>query len=549
MPRNAEVLSPITTLLVEDEYKPEDKCGIVAIRTFEPSKHFPILFLAGQGVQHRGQKGVGIAMSDGKKFDTVRKTGLLTEAFPPRFIRESSKKETKASLLHTRYGTAGGYKKGNLQPFLIEMEGEPVVLIHNGQFLAMDKMRESLSRDLPMDASDTRIFTEMLSKTPGYDFDERLLNTLDKVEGAYNLLIGKGDTIYAARDNNAIHPFVLGVIDVPEMKGYILASETHALERAGAKTLRTVRPGEVLKVDDNGLHHLRKGKYAKADPACIFEHAYFSHPNSTNPPFGEPEAFEKPETWNSVAAFRMEEGRALARRETVEDPTFVVAIPDSGVHIAAGFAQELGIPLLPVLTRDHYSAEGMRRQFQADENMDEIIKNTIKKLLPVPGNHWKDARAMNLDDSIVRSFAAKAVTQMEFELGASEVHWRIGMPPIMHPCDMGISMRTYEELIAHVYGGDEEEIAREIGATSVVFITPQEFMEAWISSGISRPNTSRGANRVNEAGDSGLIIPSDPQDIFRANGACGKCITGRYPYELEKFLELQNSSGPNLLKV
>lgn len=487
-----------SSLHFSPEQEITERCGIIGIRTVNPTAQFGRLLDAGIGVQHRGQLGAGIrfALTAELGFAHVG-NGLLRDVFTTDVVDKYKFKllKTKSSMLHTRYGTNGGHEATNLQPCIATTsEGQEIAVIHNGQFVATGKMRSNLAKEgvFPEDdASDTRLFTELLAKSKGDSWDERIVSTLDKVDGGYNLIIQIGDTMYAARDKHGMHPLVLGEIDFGDTKGTIVASETSGLNYAGAKYERYVRAGEILKVDDAGITSLRDGSDNNG-AFCGFEKAYFANMGSLMP---SGEAF---------ATFRERAGRLLAKRVKI-DADFVLEVPDSAIDFASGYASESGIPRQPYLRKTHFRPDSDGRLFQGDRSIASIGDKVLNKFVFVPGAHWKNAVIAVVDDSIVRGSESAVITAELKRLEVKEVHWLLGFPPVRNTCHLGISLRTDQELIAN-----RGDVAALIGADSVNYITPEEYVQA------AFPGRE-------------LKIPRDQLDIALENGHCLGCVTGRYP--------------------
>jgi amidophosphoribosyltransferase len=272
--------------------------------------------------------------------------------------------------------------------------------------------------------------------------------------------------------------------------------------------MREVGRGEILKLTPERLVVLQKQKN-KVSHYCEFEWAYFSHPNSMYPTH-EVDS-DKKKQWLSYARFRERCGEVLATENKIKNASFVVGIPDSGVYVAMGYSNKAHIPYRQCIVRDHFNENDLQRLFMTDNEMQKIGKRILKKLTLNPDRFvWKDAIVVVGDDSIVRGNVSNKITKAIFAMGAREVHWVVGFPPVAHPCFLGVSMRSGEELIAHRHSADPKKIAAEIGATSVTYISPQGFIRA-------------------RKLMSSVKVPASPKMIFLENGGCGGCITGNYP--------------------
>ena len=485
----------------------QEKCGLVAVYSPKYSHQLRTGLLAAAGVQNRGIHGAGTVFKTSRDIVQYTGKGLLREIFTQKVVKKIHQK-SKWLIMHCRYGTNGGYRKENLQPCISKSpKGEKVVVAHNGEFIKMERFISSLPKKIRFGASDTYIFSVLLSQAQGKNWDEKILKTIDMVTGAYALIIGIGDILYAARDPHGIRPLHIGVLKDKR----IIASETHAFDKIGAKVQRELKHGEVVKVSSNGIDVIRRGS-KKAKHFCDFEWAYFSRPDSLIAPNGESDT---PSQWLSVNHFRERCGALLAQESPVKHATFVVGIPDSGLSVANGYANALGLKYSQMIVRDHFDPEGDQRLFMRDDQIKKIQKKVMGKLSLVPEPRiWKDAVVVIGDDSIVRGNVSQAVTKAIFSMGAREVHWIIGFPPVIKPCHLGVSMRTEDELIAARHKGNIEKITKEIGATSVCYISNTGFIRARL---LDKP----------------LKKPKHISEIFLTNGGCGGCVTGHYPVDRE----------------
>lgn len=490
----------------------QEKCGIIALFTPDYQNQLPLALKAGLGVQHRGQNGVGLAMSTENGINHFAGDGLMRDAFTSEVIGQFDV-PSLWTMLHSRYATDGGYDEYNLQPCIgcsPELKGQ-VAVIHNGQFVNIEGMRDKVKGDLPDQASDTYIFTQLLTQSPGNSWEEKIINTLEEVKGAYSLIIGTEEALYVARDDQGIRPLVIGQYN---HEGWIVASETHALSKLGIKPLREVRKGEVFKIDKEGLSTLKKGEEGPGH-FCDFEWDYFALPVTKFPlAIGDNEGAH-PERWKPVGRIRERCGQILAQEHPILNATIVMGMPDSGNMVAAAYASELKLPFRPYIMRDHFDPAGSTRTFQEDKDKKSIRTLVLGKLSLIDDPEvWKDAIVVLGDDSIVRGDVSREITELIFKLGAKEVHWVVGFPPIIDKCHLGVSMRTHEELIAVRNNSDYAKIAKEIGATSVHYISREGFIKARTLS-------------------DNLVIPEDRDDIFLANGGCGGCLTGHHPISRE----------------
>lgn len=482
----------------------QEECGIVAFYNEIPEHNVPLALLAADGVQHRGQNGAGLAVKTKASLELHKGNGLLHEIFTSRVVKKYDR-SAQWILIHTRYGTFGNYLKKNLQPCTVRTRsGERIVVAHNGEFAGVEQMKKNLKKTLVEGISDTYLFTELLSQAKGENWDEKVLNMLSRTKGSYNLVIGIDDTLYIARDPFGIRPLSIG----KKNNTWMIASETHAFDKIDFPVERTVRKGEVIKFNKHGMTILNR-ESTGPHHFCDFEWSYFSRPDSVLPVHEK----NQPDTWLSVNSFRERCGITIAKESPIKNATFVVGLPDSGIAVAVGYAMTLKLPYRQLIIRDHYDPNAKQRLFMRDDEKNKIGKKVLGKLSLVPDKAaWKNAIVVLGDDSIVRGNVSQQITQAILALGAKEVHWIVGFPPVQHKCHLGVSMRTHEELIASRQQGDSKKIAHELGATSVNYISHTGFVRARFISGK-------------------ITIPENDKEIFLKNGGCGGCITGIYPVE------------------
>ena len=483
----------------------QEKCGIVALFSKEYTSQLILTLQATVGVQHRGTHGAGTVFKTKKGLVKFTGTGLLREIFTPSLVKKLQK-PSRWLIMHSRYGTSGDYRKENLQPCVFKSkEGHEVAVAHNGEFVNMQTFASKLPVKLPKNISDTYIFALLLANAKGRNWNEKLLSTLDSVKGSYGLIVGVGENIYAARDNHGIRPLCIGTLN----GHWLIASETHAFDKVGAKVLREIKRGEVVRITKNGMEVIRRGTKTKKH-FCEFEWAYFSRPDSLLSTNGDDDT---PSKWLSITTFRERCGAELAREAPIRNATFIVGVPDSGISMTMGYANALDIPYRQVIVRDHYDPEGDQRLFMRDDQMKKIRKKVLGKLSLVPEPAiWKGSIVVIGDDSIVRGNVSMQITKAIFAMGAAEVHWIVGYPPVIKPCHLGVSIRTQEELIAARHNGDVKKISKEIGATSIKYISPASFVRARLN--------SKYFNK-----------PQNPLEVFLQNDGCGGCITGLYPID------------------
>jgi amidophosphoribosyltransferase len=466
--------------------EPKEACGIVGI--YAPGRDVARLtFFALYALQHRGQESAGITTSDGHRAHIHKGMGLVSQVFNEENL---STLEGYLAIGHNRYSTTGTSKLRNAQPYLIETYLGPLGVAHNGNLVnAPHLRRDLLERGTGLtSSSDSEVITQILAGGMG-NWENRIQRLLEQAVGAYALTILTREAVYGVRDPWGFRPLVLGQFD---SGGYVLASESCALTTIGATYIRDVEPGELVRLDANGVYseHVAAPKPPMA--MCTFEHIYFARPDSL---FAN----------TTVHALRQALGRQLAI-EAPADADCVVAVPDSGTPAGIGYAQQIGLPFTEGLIKNRY----IGRTFI--QPTDTLRKTAIGlKFNPLPGN-LEGKRVIMVDDSIVRGNTSGPLVRLLRESGATEVHVRVSSPPIKHPCYMGIDMATSDELIANIM--TIEQIREHIGADSLAYISLEGLMSV-----VGTPN-----HRYCNACFTGVYpikIFDDEQDKLQFEGAFG----------------------------
>jgi amidophosphoribosyltransferase len=432
--------------LPDDKF--HDHCGVFAIYGHPEAAKLAHLGLF--AMQHRGQESAGIAVFNGESVVCHRGMGLVNDVFSAEALQGLP---GAIAIGHTRYSTAGGTDLRNAQPLMVSCQKGQVAIAHNGNLVNAATIRRDLESrgDIFQTTSDTEVVLHYFARSKHSGIPESLAEALDKVEGAYSLVALVKDTIYGIRDPRGFRPLALGKLD----GAWVLASETCAFDLINATYVRDVEPGEMVVLNDRGLTSLR---YAPpAQPAqCIFEHVYFSRPDSLV--FGRP-----------VHASREMLGRLLAREHPAE-ADLVVPVPDSGVPAAVGFAEESGIPLRIALMRNHYVGRTFIQPSQANRDLGVKMKlNPVRGLI-------EGRRVVLVDDSIIRGTTSKKIVRIVREAGAREIHLRISCPPTISPCFYGIDTPTKQELIASAHS--LEEIRQYIGADTLGYLSMKGLRQA-----------------------------------------------------------------------
>jgi amidophosphoribosyltransferase len=489
--------------------KPHDECGIFGV--YAPGRDVARLTFFGlYALQHRGQESAGIAISDGRAAYIHKGMGLVAQVFNEENLQPLN---GHLAIGHNRYSTTGSSHLRNVQPYLIETLYGPLGVAHNGNLTnALDLRRQLLQRGVGLSStSDSEVVTQLLA-APADTWQEeagkngqsptsshslpvtsqatsdrwvaRLQGMMAVAEGAYSLAILTRDAVYAVRDPLGLRPLCLGKL---EGGGYVVASETCALLTIGARYLRDVQPGEIVRLDAGGVTAF-PGRAASTRALCIFEYVYFARPDSVL-------------EGQVIHQVRQRLGRQLAR-EAPAAADIVVGVPDSATPAAIGYSLECRLPYTEGLIKNRYIG---RTFIQPDDQLRKIGVNL--KYNPLTAN-LQGKRVVLVDDSIVRGNTAGPLVQLLREGGAAEVHMRVSSPPVCNPCFMGVDMATRSELIGHRMS--VEEIRDHIGADSLAYLSLQ------------------GMNRaIREA-------------LVGETGHCTACFSGHYPINIPEWLFDEN---------
>jgi amidophosphoribosyltransferase len=440
-------------MLKSDKFREE--CGVIAIYAHPEAEKLAYLGL--HALQHRGQESAGIVTSDGMTLHPYKAMGLVADIFTEEVL---SQLHGTLAIGHTRYSTAGDSALLNAQPILVQSNKGRVALAHNGNLVNAPEIRARLETQgsIFQTNSDTEVIVHLIALSKEHTLPEAMADALRRVEGAFSLVMISPDRIFAARDPRGFRPLAMGRI--PRQEGQkqdtiVFASETCAFDLIGAVYEREVKPGELVVVGPEGI---TSRFYASAAPqsSCIFEHVYFSRPDSLV--FGR-----------AVQDSREELGRQLAR-EAPADADIVVPVPDSGVTAAMGYASESGIPFRFGLIRNHYIGRTFIEPRQTVRDFGVKLKlNPVRSLL-------EGKRVVLIDDSIVRGTTSRKIVRMIRNAGAKEVHMRISCPPTISPCFYGVDTPSKKELIAA--NKSVEEIRDFIGAESLAYLSLEGLKKA-----------------------------------------------------------------------
>lgn len=404
----------------------KEECGLFGI--FGDPDAVQKTYFGLYSLQHRGQESAGIASSDGQIIQCYTRMGTVSRVF-----RSGSnvleKLANPITIGHVRYSTTGSSKLINSQPFLSEYSRGQVAVAHNGNLINATLLRDEYEAygSIFKSTSDTEVITHLLAKPSHVSNPDPLGHVLNHLQGSYSLLFLFDDHIEAARDPYGVRPLSIGQTE----KGcYVVASESCAFDAIGAKFVREIEPGEIVTLDENGLHSRFFVQPGTITPAhCIFEHIYFGKQNSFF--FGE-----------NVHEFRKKLGRQLAI-EHPADADVVIPVPDSGTSSAVGFSEQSKLPFDMGLVRSHYIGRTFITPDQKSREM------AVKIKLAVIAEAVNGKRVVVVDDSIVRGTTTRGKIRALREAGANEIHMRVSCPPLRHPCFYGIDFPTKEELLAN----------------------------------------------------------------------------------------------------
>jgi amidophosphoribosyltransferase len=440
-------------MLTLDKFREE--CGVIAIHAHPEAEKLAYLGL--HSLQHRGQESAGIVTSDGMTLQMHKAMGLVADVFTEEVL---SRLGGKLAIGHTRYSTSGDSALLNAQPILVQSNKGVIAVAHNGNLVNAQEIRSRLEAQgsIFQTSSDTEVLVHLIALSREHTLPEAMADALRRVEGAFSLVTISADRILAARDPRGFRPLAMGRI--PALPGekqdtVVFASETCAFDLIGATYERDVKPGELIVVGPEGLS---SRSYAAAAPqsSCIFEHVYFSRPDSTV--FGRP-----------VDQSRDALGRQLAR-EAPAEADIVVPVPDSGVAAAMGYAEESGMPFRFGLIRNHYVGRTFIEPSQSVRDFGVKLKlNPVRSVL-------EGKRVVLIDDSIVRGTTSRKIVRMVRSAGAREVHMRISCPPTISPCFYGVDTPSKSQLIAA--NKSIEEIRDYIGADSLAYLSLEGLKKA-----------------------------------------------------------------------
>ena len=427
----------------------KEECGVVGIfaRGEDVAK---LCYYSLYALQHRGQEAAGIAVSDGTNILVTKEMGLVNQVFSEARLAGL---DGHLGIGHVRYSTTGASTWDGAQPtFKVTPTGHGIAVGHNGNLVnTADLARELGAQEADRCKTDSDILAALLARDADLSLEEAIVTTCNRLRGAYSLVIMDETTVYGARDPHGVRPLVIGRLPAG---GYVIASETAALDITGAHLVREVEPGELVAIDEQGL---RSRRFAEATPAfCLFEYVYLARPDH-----------RFPET--SVYAARHRMGALLAQEAPVE-ADLVIPVPDSGTAAAAGYSEASGIPYAEGLVKNRYVGRTFIQPTQSLRQLGIRLKlNPLRDVL-------EGKRLVVVDDSIVRGNTSRQLVAMLRESGAAEVHLRITAPPVRNPCFYGIDMATRAELVAS--GLSIAEIRDFVGSDSLAYLSLEGLVSA-----------------------------------------------------------------------
>ncbi len=432
-----------------DDDKMKEECGVFGVFGTVDAAQLTALGL--HALQHRGQEAAGIVTRDGSHFNAHKGMGHVGSNFSKESVMAGLKGDS--AIGHVRYSTTGETILRNVQPLFAEFESGGFAIAHNGNLTNALTLRRQLIRrgSLFQSTSDTEVIVHLIATSVESSIPGRVIEALRHVRGAYSLVMLSNNALIGVRDPSGVRPLVLGKLG----DAYIMASESCALDIIGAELIRDVEPGEMIVIDENGVH-AQKPLPSAPPKLCIFEYIYFARPDSVI-------------DGHNVYNARKQIGVQLAKESAV-DADLIIPVPDSGVPSAIGYAQESGIPFELGIIRNHYVG---RTFIQPTDN----IRHLGVKLKHSPNSELiKGKRIVLVDDSIVRGTTSKKIVDMMRNAGAKEVHMRISSPPTTFPCFYGIDTPEREHLMAAKM--NTEEMAKAIGCDSLAFISMDGLYQA-----------------------------------------------------------------------
>lgn len=457
-----------------------EECGVFGV--FNVPDAARLTYYGLHALQHRGQEGCGIVRVNNRAFKRIKGEGLVTEVFNEDNL---PKLDGNMAIGHVRYATTGGGGIENVQPFMFHHHTGDFALAHNGNLVNSRQLSRYLEDrgSLFQSTSDSELLAHLIKKeTDNRNRIHNIVEALNMLEGAFAFLIMTASRIYACRDKYGLRPLSIGKLN----DGYVVSSETCAMDVVGAEFIRDVQPGEIVIIEKGGISSVDYSRF-KHYNMCAMEYIYFARPDSDI------------EGCN-VHAVRKKTGKLLYQQAPVE-ADIVIGVPDSSLSAAIGYSEASGIPYEMGLIKNKYVGRTFIQPSQA------MREKGVRMKLSAVRSIVQGKRVVLIDDSVVRGTTSQRIVTLLREAGATEIHLRIASPPITHPCFYGVATSTYEELLCA--SRSPEQVSELIGADSVAFLSPQALFKA--------------------TGD--------------RNELCLACFTGKYPTELYQAITEANKDG------
>ena len=454
-----------------------EECGVFGIYAPETADIARTAYYGLFALQHRGQESCGIVVNDDGVFTTYKDTGLVNDVFTPDILERFG--NGRIAVGHVRYGTTGTNDRNNAQPIVVNHIKGKMALAHNGNLVNSGELRHQLELQGSIfhTTSDTEVISYMITRERlnAPSIEEAVNRAMDKLSGAYSLVIMSPSKLIAARDENGFRPLCYG--KTPDGR-YIVASESCALESVGAQLIRDIKPGEIVVFSKEGVHSIETHCNRRPCSLCVFEYIYFARPDSVI-------------EGCSVHAARMRAGAFLALEHPVQADV-VIGVPDSGIDAAVGYAKQSGIPYEIGFIKNKY----IGRTFIApgQESREDRVRIKLNPISDVV----RGKRVVMIDDSIVRGTTSARIVKLLRDAGAKEIHMRVSAPPFKNPCYYGTDIDSRENLIACKYS--VEETAKKIGVDSLGYLSVESVKQ--IAKGV------------------------------HGTGYCTACFDGNYPTEI-----------------
>lgn len=435
--------------------KMHEECAVFGVYGHPEAGNLTYLGL--YALQHRGQEASGIVSHDGKDFYQEKKRGLVADIFTKDRLKRL---QGHAAIGHNRYSTAGGSNLENVQPILVNYALGTLSMVHNGNLINADFLRDELEAygAIFQSSMDSEVIIHLIAHSRQKRIVERIVESLTRVRGAYSLLFLSEEGLIGVRDPYGVRPLSLGRVK----EGYVLASETCAFDLIDAEFIRDVEPGEIILINEKGISSFKP--FPKVPPAhCVFEYVYFSRPDSRV--FGR-----------NIYAIRKRMGKELALEGKI-GADVIIPVPDSGVPAALGYAEASQVPYDFGIIRNHYVGRTFIEPEESIRHFGVKIKlNTVREAL-------EGKRVVVVDDSLVRGTTSRKIVKMIRAAGAKEIHVRISSPPIISPCFYGIDTPSRQELVASSHS--LEEIRRYVTADSIAYLSQEGMFRAVYHSELS----------------------------------------------------------------